>query len=167
MASFTTILIRNGIISKEQLGHAEQVAGKQGIWEGDALVSLGYATGEQVMRALAQEQNLEYIDLNETPISPAVVELVPESVARENTILPLDEVGDDALRVIASNPYDLGTFDKLRFILNRQIEIALAPREAILEAINRYYGQIEGESADSMLQEFTDTAIDFTETEDD
>ena len=59
---------------------------------------------------------------------------------------------------------DYDTFDKLRFILNRQIEIALAPREAILEAINRYYGQTVGESADSMLQEFTDTAIDFTET---
>jgi type II secretory ATPase GspE/PulE/Tfp pilus assembly ATPase PilB-like protein len=44
---------------------------------------------------------------------------------------------------------------------------ALAPRETILENINRYYGQIEGESADSMLQEFTDTAIDFTETEQD
>ena len=41
----------------------------------------------------------------------------------------------------------------------------MATRESILEAINRYYGQIEGESADSMLQEFTDTAIDFTETE--
>ena len=37
---------------------------------------------------------------------------------------------------------------------------------SILEAINRYYGQFDGESADSMLQEFTDTAIDFTETED-
>ena len=47
------------------------------------------------------------------------------------------------------------------------MEIALATRESILEAINRYYGQIEGESADSMLQEFTDTAIDFTETEED
>ena len=58
----------------------------------------------------------------------------------------------------------IDTFDKLRFILNRQIEIALAPREAILEAINRHYGQTVGESADSMLQEFTDTAIDFTET---
>jgi type IV pilus assembly protein PilB len=34
-----------------------------------------------------------------------------------------------------------------------------------LEAINRYYGQTVGESADSMLQEFTDTAIDFTETD--
>jgi type IV pilus assembly protein PilB len=167
MASFTTILIRNGVIGKEQLAHAEQVGNQKGIGVGDALVNLGYATGEQVMRAVAQEHNLEYIDLSETPISPSVVELVPESVARENTILPLDEIRDDALRVIVSDPYDLGTFDKLRFILNRQIEIALAPREAILEAINRYYGQIEGESADSMLQEFTDTAIDFTETEDD
>src|SRR5207244_2159009 len=57
------------------------------------------------------------------------------------------------------------TFEKLRFILDRKIDIALAPRENILEAINRHYGAIEGESADSMLQEFTDTAIDFTETE--
>ncbi len=165
MDDFAKILIRNRIISKDQVAHADQVAKKQGIGVGDALVNLGYATGEQVMRAVAQQHNLEYINLAECPISPSVVELVPESVARENTILPLDEVNDDVLRVIVSDPYDLETFDKLRFILNRQIEIALAPREAILEAINRYYGQIEGESADSMLQEFTDTAIDFTETE--
>ncbi|MBL9123812.1 MAG: type II/IV secretion system protein, partial [Planctomycetaceae bacterium] len=64
-----------------------------------------------------------------------------------------------------SNPLDYETLDKLRFILQREIRIALAPRENILEAINRHYGQTEGESADSMLQEFTDTAIDFTETE--
>jgi type IV pilus assembly protein PilB len=44
------------------------------------------------------------------------------------------------------------------------VELALAPREQIVEAINRYYGTSDGESADSMLQEFTDTAIDFTET---
>ncbi len=58
---------------------------------------------------------------------------------------------------------DLETIEKLRFILNRKIETALAPKGAITGAINRYYGQVEGESADSMLQEFTDTAIDFTE----
>jgi type IV pilus assembly protein PilB len=45
------------------------------------------------------------------------------------------------------------------------VEVALAPREVIVDAINRHYGLTEGESADSMLQEFTDTAIDFTETE--
>src|SRR2546428_12369974 len=33
------------------------------------------------------------------------------------------------------------------------------------EAIDRHYGQTETESVDSMLQEFTDTAIDFTEPE--
>ena len=36
------------------------------------------------MRAMAQEHGLDYVDLNEVVIPPAVVELVPESVAREN-----------------------------------------------------------------------------------
>ena len=165
MEKFIQILIRQGVISKEQLADAKPLADKQDISISEALVRLGYCTGEQVIRATAEAHNLDYVNLEEISISPAVVELVPESVARENLILPLEEVGDDALRVIVSDPLDLETFDKLRFILNKQIEIALAPREAILEAINRYYGQIEGESADSMLQEFTDTAIDFTETE--
>ena len=101
----------------------------------------------------------------EVKIPEEVIELVPESVARENAILPLSQE-DDALKVIVSDPFDIETIEKLRFILNRKVETALAPRESILEAINRYYGQVEGESADSMLQEFTDTAIDFTETED-
>ncbi|GIS60543.1 MAG: hypothetical protein CM1200mP2_27680 [Planctomycetaceae bacterium] len=55
--------------------------------------------------------------------------------------------------------------DKLRFILNREINVALAPEDAIQTAINRHYGQSETESVDSMLQEFTETAIDFTQTE--
>ena len=115
------------------------------------------------MRAMAEQHGLDYVNLGEVVIPPSVVELVPESVARENVAIPLAE-SDGTLTVIVSDPMDYDTFDKLRFILNRQIEIALAPREAILEAINRHYGQTVGESADSMLQEFTDTAIDFTET---
>jgi type IV pilus assembly protein PilB len=116
------------------------------------------------MRAVAQEHGREYIDLTEVAIPETIIELVPESVARENSILPLAEE-DDALKVIVSDPYDIDTVEKLRFILNRRIEIALAPRDKIQEAINKYYSQIEGESADSVLQEFTDTKIDFTETE--
>jgi type IV pilus assembly protein PilB len=49
--------------------------------------------------------------------------------------------------------------------LNKDIHPVLAPREQIVEAINRHYGQTETESVDSMLADFTDTAIDFTETE--
>ena len=165
MGDFAEILIRQGTISAEQLADAEKMAGESGIRSGDALVRLGYAGADEVMRALAQEHDLDYVNLDEVVIPPSIVELVPESVARENAILPMAEV-EDALRVIVSDPLDLDTFEKLRFILNRKVEIALAPRENILEAINRYYGQVDAESADSMLQEFTDTAIDFTQTED-
>ncbi len=162
-SDYTEILIRQGVISPEQLAEARQMSGESGMKLADALARLGYATSEDVTRALAEQHGLDYVNLSEVVIPPSVVELVPESVARENVAIPLAE-SDGKLTVIISDPMDYETFDKLRFILNRQIEIALAPREAILEAINRHYGQMVGESADSMLQEFTDTAIDFTET---
>ncbi|MFV2066405.1 MAG: GspE/PulE family protein [Pirellulales bacterium] len=162
--SFADILIRRGTIGPDQLTEAESLAKETNQKVGDSLVRLGYASAEDVMSAIAQEHGLEFIDLSEQVIPPSVIELVPESVARENAILPLAEDGA-SLRVAVSDPLDLDTFEKLRFILNRKVDIALAPRESILEAINRYYGQVDGESADSMLQEFTDTAIDFTEME--
>jgi len=160
---FTEILLRRRTVSQEQINDARQMAKEQNLPLPDCLIRLGYASGEEVMKAVAQEHGREYVDLNEVQIPPSVIELVPESVARENGILPLAEE-EDSLKVIVSNPYDIDTIEKLRFILNRRVEIALAPRENILEAINRYYGQTEGESADSIMQEFTDTAIDFTET---
>lgn len=162
-SDFTEILVRQGVVSPEQLAEAEQMSRDSGMKTADALVRLGYSTGDDVMRAMAEQHGLDFVNLNEVVIPPSVVELVPESVARENVTIPLAE-SDGTLTVIVSDPMDYDTFDKLRFILNRQIEIALAPREAILDAINRHYGQTVGESADSMLQEFTDTAIDFTET---
>jgi len=161
---FTEILLRRGVIGPEQLAEADQMAKDSGQKVADCLIRLGYASGEDVMRAVAEEHRLDYVNLDEVVIPPAVVELVPESVARENAILPMAE-DNGALTVIVSDPQDFETLEKLRFILNREIRMSLAPREAIQEAINRYYGQMEGESADSMLQEFTDTAIDFTETE--
>jgi type IV pilus assembly protein PilB len=165
MASLGDQLIKKGVLGPEQLQEAETVSKSRKVKLQDAIVQLGYASGEQVMRALAELHNYEYYDLNNVPIPPAVVELVPESVARENAVIPFSEE-NGKLKVVVSDPLDFETFDKLQFILNRKVEIGLATRESILEAINRNYGQIDGESADSMLQEFTDTAIDFTETED-
>ncbi|MCO6456728.1 MAG: type II/IV secretion system protein [Pirellulaceae bacterium] len=166
MGSFADLLLRKGIISLDQLSEAERMARDSNLAVGDCLIRLGYATGEEVMRAMAKFHGMEYVNLAEVTIPESVIELVPESIARENSIMPLSEE-DDALKVLVSDPLDIETIEKLRFIMNRKVETALATRESIQEAINRYYGQIEGESADSMLQEFTDTAIDFTETESD
>ena len=163
MPNFAEILIRKRVISQDQLAEAKKLSKESRKSVAEELIRLGYANGDDVMRAMAQEHGLDFVNLNEVVIPPSVVELVPESVVRENAVLPLAEQ-DGTLKVIMSDPNDYDTREKLRFILNRNIEIAPAPRESILEAINKHYGQVDGESADSMLQEFTDTAIDFTET---
>jgi type IV pilus assembly protein PilB len=166
MRDFTDLLLSRGIISLEQLSEAAAIAKKDGKPIGDCLVDLQYASPEDVTRALAEFNKFEYVDLTTVKIPDQVIQLVPESVARENKIIPYAEL-EDSIRVLVSDPFDIETIEKLRFILNRKVETALAPKEHIQEAINRYYGQTEGESADSMLQEFTDTQIDFTETEQD
>ena len=162
---FAKLLIERGVITRDMLVDAQQTARTTSAEVSDTLVKLGYATADEVMRAVAAEHGLDYVDLSQEDVSNDVIELMPESVARENVVLPY-QVDGGTLTVLISNPGDVDTMEKLRFILNRDIRISLAPRPAILEAINRLYGQVEGESADSILQEFTDTAIDFTETVD-
>ena len=163
MDAFATLLVSEGIVSAEQLAEAVRVAQSSGKKVQDEVVRLGYAPGERVMKALAKAYRLKFVDLGKLEVSEDVIGLLPESVARENTIFPLAESGG-TLRIATCDPTDMDAQEKLRFILNREIEMAIAPREQIVEAINRNYGLSDGESADSMLQEFTDTAIDFTET---
>lgn len=161
---FTDVLLRKRIISGDQLREALQLQQSTGAKLADALIKLGYVTPTEVMQAIAEHHGLQSVNLTEVTIPPSVIELVPESVARENVILPLAQE-NGTLKVIMSDPMDIDTIQKLQFILNKDIQPVLAPREQIIEAINRYYGQSETESVDSMLQEFTDTAIDTTETE--
>ena len=89
----------------------------------------------------------------------AVVELLPEAVCRENVVFPL-ELDGRTLRVAAVDPSNVLLSDKLSFILNKNIRLVRHPRDAILAAIDRHYGRSETESVDSMLVEFTDTAVD-------
>jgi len=161
--TFTSVLISEGIISAEQVSEAVRLAGASGSKVHDEVIKLGYATPERVMAALGKAFRLKVVDLTGMTVSQDVIELLPESVARENTLFPLEEIGG-GLRLATSDPTDIDLQEKLRFILNRNIDMTLAPRQQIVEAINRHYGLSDGESADSMLQDFTDTAIDFTET---
>ena len=160
---FSKILISEGIVSAEQLAEAARVSGASGTKVHDEVIKLGYAPPDKVMDALGKAYRLKVVDLTGMSVPQDVIELLPESVARENSIFPLAEMGS-VLRLATSDPTDMELQEKLRFILNRDVEMSLAPRQQIVEAINRHYGLSDGESADSMLQEFTDTAIDFTET---
>ena len=157
-------LIERGLIGPDQLTEAEGVASAQGIRAEDALVKLGYVEESDISSLQAQEFGYDSINLDSTDIPQAVIALVPESVARENVVLPLRMDGDSIV-VAINDPMKFEVIDKLRFILNREVKCEVAANDAILTAINRHYGQGESESVDSMLAEFTETAIDFTQTE--
>src|SRR5215468_7892369 len=161
---FTDVLIKRKILGPDQIEEAKAMANQTGVKLQDALVKLNYATAAEVMSSIAEFHSMQFVDLKGVTIPTAVIEMVPESIARENTVIPLSHE-NNALQIVMSDPNDLDTMEKLRFILNKDIAPVLADREEIIAAINAHYGQSETESVDSMLSEFTDTQIDFTETE--
>ena len=88
---------------------------------------------------------MQSVSLQGVTIPPAVIEMIPESVARENVLIPLSQE-NGVLRIVVHDPSDFDTIQKLVFILNKAIQPVLAPKEQIVEAINRHYGQTETDS---------------------
>jgi type IV pilus assembly protein PilB len=72
-------------------------------------------------------------------IADYVVQLIPESVARENLVIPLAESAD-ALLVAATSPVELEIIEKLQFILNRRILAVPTTKDWIVTQIDKYYG---------------------------
>ncbi|AMV19789.1 GspE/PulE family protein [Planctomyces sp. SH-PL14] len=157
--------VQDGTISRDQLHEAEGMARSQAISVEEALVRLGYMEEADLLRAKAAQFGFQFVNLDTFEIAHSTIELVPESVARENVCLPI-EFENERLTVAVIDPMNFELVEKLRFVLNRDVDLVMAPKEQILAGVNRYYGQGgQTESVDSMLQEFTETAIDFTETE--
>jgi uncharacterized protein (TIGR02996 family) len=89
------------------------------------------------------------VNLADHEIPLAVVELVPESVARENWVLPLALRGHTLL-VVMTEPHNRDTVQKLEFILNKDIVAFRGETEDIRATIDRHYGQTETESVTSV-----------------
>lgn len=157
--------IDRGLISEDQLEEARAIARRKGMTPADALVQLGYLDASDVTAAQSSQFGEQFVELEGMEIPQGVIDLVSQSIARENTIIPI-KVEDGAVVVAFHDPMALDVLDKLRFILNRDVKIVVAPKDKIQSAIDRHYGQDgAGQSVDSMIQEFTETQIDFTATE--
>ncbi len=78
--------------------------------------------------------------LIEAGISPDVIALVPEPIARENTLLPFSVTGNTVKILFPEFP-ELELLEKLVYILNRGVQPAVARRAALLTAIDHYYGR--------------------------
>ena len=100
MADYVDILLREGKVSPDQLTEAEQVVRDSGDDLGDCLARLQYVSSDDVMRAKAEQFKVEFVDLTEISIPESVIEQVPESVARENSILPMAELDDGISKLL-------------------------------------------------------------------
>lgn len=164
MADWLERFVEDGTIGESQLEEARNMASSLGIPTEDALSRLGYISASDLGRAQAETFGYEFVELEGLQIPNSVIELVTESMARENIVIPTGIEGD-AVVIAMHNPNNIEVLDKLRFVLNREIKVVMAPLESIQGAINRHYGQSETESVDSMISEFTETQIDFTAVE--
>ena len=164
--NYLGILNQQGLLSANQVREAQEYMKQTNCKLQEALVALEYVTEDQIAMAIAQEYGKKFIDLKDVTIRPAVVELISESIARENCVIPYDEDGE-TLQVIVADPNDIEVLEKLRFILQRPIECLVSTKTMIMGSINVHYGQSMIESTDSMITEMTDTAINFTAIEED
>ena len=81
--------------------------------------------------------DFENADLWRLRLPIHVLDLMPESVVRENMVVPLG-VCDGTLWVAAARD-DQELREKLQFILNRSVHVMLRPKEQILHAIDCNY----------------------------
>ena len=152
-------LVDASVITQDDAAKARDAQGRAGGTLRDTIVALGSASEDQIAEAIAAEANLEFRHLGDMEIAPAVIEAVPQALAKRHNVVPIERtVG--AVVVACAEPLDFETTDNLRFILNADVQFLIVPKDELTEAINRYYGGATvDESVDSMLQEFTDSDI--------
>src|SRR5205823_3819500 len=108
---FTDLLLKQQVLSPEQVEEAKGLQAQAGMKLHDALVKLGYLTQDQVIKAIAEFNGMAFVELTDLTIPALVVEQVPESVARENVIMPLS-LENGTMKVVISDPTDFETVEK-------------------------------------------------------
>ncbi|MCY2964383.1 MAG: type II/IV secretion system protein, partial [Planctomycetota bacterium] len=134
-ADWVQKLVKDGVISKDQFAEARDLSSRLGIKVEDALQKLGYVNPSDIGQAQAKQFGYDFIDLSSMQIPASVVQLVPESVARENIVLPISLDDANVLTVAMHDPMKFEVLDKLRFIINREIKVVVAQKEEILQAV--------------------------------
>lgn len=132
------ILEEKGWATEEQIRKALEYQNANQCKIGEALVRLESCTQEQVSRALAIHFQLPFANLSKSQIPKELIERVPKDVAVEHRIVPVAQK-KNTLIIAMSDPLDFFTLDNLRFILNTEVDCALATPEGVEEALDDYY----------------------------
>jgi type IV pilus assembly protein PilB len=133
------LLVDGRILTEEQLQRALDEKASTGQRLGEIVVSLGFTTERAIAGALAEQYELEYVDLDIVQLDKEAIALLPEELARRYEALPLKVLEDGTPVLAVTDPTNLVTADDLRFALGSNFRIAVAERGQIELAIARAY----------------------------
>lgn len=154
------LLVHENIISSEQLDNALAAQRTSGRKLGDTLIDLGFIGEPQLLRFLAQQLNIPFLDITQRRIDPEQAQLIPETYARRYRALVL-EVDDDEVLLGMSDPTDLGGLDQLGpLVAPRTIELAIVQENQMLEAFDSVYRRTQdiASFAEKLGEEYADEA---------
>ena len=166
MKQLGELLVREQLISTEQLHKAQEVTRSSGERLGMALVKSGILTEEGLTNFLARQYGVPAVNLAEFDIEPDVIALVPKEVARRHRVIPMSRAGR-SLVIAMADPTNMVALDDLKFLTNYNIEVAVASEQAIVDALTRYYepkDDLPAFNFDEVLGEF-DEQVEFAHEE--
>ena len=133
-------LLDAGIISQAQLSLALSEQNRSGGTLGEMLEKLGFASQAEVSKVLSNELHSEFVTVADAVVDAETLKLVPVAFAKQHQLIPLNREGD-ILTVAMANTFDIVSIDALEKMTGLQIEVVGAAAHAILDGIDRKYGQ--------------------------
>ena len=131
-------LLAEGAITTAQLEQALAQQRTSGALLGDILLSLNFITEEALARALAQEAGVPFKAVNGTLPDRAVIDLIPESFARQHLVAPL-AMRNGGVEVLQANPFDVLALDDLQRLVGRPVTVACGTAQSVRNLIERCY----------------------------
>jgi type IV pilus assembly protein PilB len=154
------LLVREKLISLQQLRQAQDEQRKSGQNLGYTLAKLGYISDTEITSFLSSQYRLPAINLDEYDIDADVVKMVGREVCEKHKIIPVSRSGQ-TLIVAMADPTNLNAIDDIKFLTSYNVEPVVASETAVVAAIDRYYSA--GPSYDEVMAEFNlgEEDIDF------
>jgi type IV pilus assembly protein PilB len=162
------MLLREGLVTREQLDKALVEQKANGLRVGYNLVKLGFVQELDLTRMLARQFRMPAVDLSKFEVDPRIAKLVPAELALKHLVLPLKRDGR-TLTVAMADPTDLGVLDDLKFITRYDIFPVIAGEYTLRHAIEKYYESATDSQLQTLLKDMDlgDGDVEVVEEEDD
>lgn len=159
------LLVREKLITHEQLKNALEEQKKSGGRLGYNLTKLGYISEENLTAFLSRQYGIPTIDLAAQDIDSEVLKLIPEDVAQKYQILPVSRTGS-TLVVAMADPSNIFAIDDIKFLTGYNVEPLVASDAAIKSTIDKLY-EAPDLGLEGVLNEFDEGEMEVVKEEDD